>query len=182
MGIPILVKHLYFEKAPGILARQGTEERRNEGYGKLTRWCFLNTSTTCAVFIPSNHIKCDAKWCFFKRGYECCSFIMLLSRSIEKSHLYAKTSMALWRHQIETFSMLLAFCAGNSPMTGVFSAQRPVTQSIDVFFYRRLNKRLSEQSWGAWFEMPSLSFRRHSNEYLRFFQVAITRCRSCIKR
>ena len=34
---------------------------------------------------------------------------------------------------METFSALLAICAGNSPATGEFPAQRPVTQSFDVF-------------------------------------------------
>ena len=33
---------------------------------------------------------------------------------------------AWWRHQIETFSALLATCAGNSPVTGEFPVQRPV--------------------------------------------------------
>ena len=33
---------------------------------------------------------------------------------------------------METFSALLAFCAGSSPVTGEFPAQRPVTQSFDV--------------------------------------------------
>ena len=37
-----------------------------------------------------------------------------------------------WRHQMETFSVLLAFCAGNSPVTGEFPSQRPVTRSFDV--------------------------------------------------
>ena len=32
-----------------------------------------------------------------------------------------------WRHQMETFSALLAICAGNSPVPGDFPAQRPVT-------------------------------------------------------
>ena len=50
-----------------------------------------------------------------------------------------------WRHQIETFSALLAFCAWNSPVPGEFHAQRPVTQSFDVIFDLRLNKRLSKQ-------------------------------------
>ena len=31
-------------------------------------------------------------------------------------------------------SALLAICAGNSPVTGEFPAQRPVTRSFDVFF------------------------------------------------
>ena len=53
-----------------------------------------------------------------------------------------------WRHQMETFSALLAICAGNSPVTGEFPAQRPVTRSFDVFFDLGLNKRLSKQSWG----------------------------------
>ena len=51
-----------------------------------------------------------------------------------------------WRHQIETFFALLAICAGNSPATGEFPAQRPVTQGFDVFFDLRLNKQLSKQS------------------------------------
>ena len=53
--------------------------------------------------------------------------------------------IAWWRHQMETFSALLAFCAGNSPVPGEFHAQRPVTRSFDVTFDLRLNKRLSKQ-------------------------------------
>ena len=60
-----------------------------------------------------------------------------------------------WRHQMETFSALLAICAGNSPVPGEFPSQRPVTQSFDVFFDRRRIKRLNKQSWGWWFETLS---------------------------
>ena len=42
--------------------------------------------------------------------------------------------------------------------------QRPVTRSFDVFFDLRLNKRLSKQSWGWWFETPSFPLWRHSND------------------
>ena len=49
---------------------------------------------------------------------------------------------------METFSALLAICAGESTGPGEFPTQRPVTQSFDVFFDLRLNKRLSKQSWG----------------------------------
>ena len=71
--------------------------------------------------------------------------------------------LAWWRHQMETFSALLAICAGNSPVTGEFAAQRPVTRSFDVFFDLRLNKRLSKQSWGWWFETLSRPLWRHCN-------------------
>ena len=62
---------------------------------------------------------------------------------------------------METFSALLSICAGNSPVTGEFPTQRPVTWSFDVFFDLRLNKRLSKQSWGWWFETQSRSLWRH---------------------
>ena len=64
----------------------------------------------------------------------------------------------------------MAICAGNSPLTGEFPAQRPVTRSFDVFFDLRLNKRLSKQSWGWWFERLSCPLWRHSNV------VQITSC------
>ena len=49
-----------------------------------------------------------------------------------------------WRHQMETCSALLALCAGNSPVTGEFPSQRPVTRGFDAFFDLRLTKRLSK--------------------------------------
>ena len=47
---------------------------------------------------------------------------------------------------------------------GEFPTQRPVTQSFDVFFDLRLNKRLSKQPRGWWFETPSWSLWRQCNE------------------
>ena len=76
--------------------------------------------------------------------------------------------IAWWRHQMETFSALLALYAGNSPVPGEFPTQRPVTRSFDVFFDLRLNKRLSKQAWGWWFETPSRPLWRHRNENLRY--------------
>ena len=70
---------------------------------------------------------------------------------------------ARWRHQMETFSALLAICAGNLPVIGEFPAQRPVTRSFDVFFDLGLDKRLSQQSPGWWFETPSRPLWCHCN-------------------
>ena len=69
-----------------------------------------------------------------------------------------------WRHQIETFSALLAFCAGNSPVIGEFPAQRPVTRSLDVFFDQRLNQQLCKQWRRWWFETLPCSLWRHCND------------------
>ena len=66
------------------------------------------------------------------------------TKSIRCLHtLWDITHITWWRHQIETFSASLAICAGNSPVTGEFPAQRQVTRSIDVFFDLRPNKLLS---------------------------------------
>ena len=56
---------------------------------------------------------------------------------------------------------------------GEFLTQRPVTQSFDVFFDRRLNIRLSKQPWGWWFETPPWSLWRHCNVMLIFIQIRI---------
>ena len=94
-------------------------------------------------------------------------FFWLTKKLLKKSRLgwfgMAWRSMSWWRHQMETFSASLAICAGNSPITGEFPAQRPVTRKFDVFFDLRLNERLSKQSWGWWFETPSRPSWRRSN-------------------
>ena len=69
-----------------------------------------------------------------------------------------------WRHQMETFSALLAICAENSPVPGEFSTQRPVTRSFHVYFDLRPNKGLSKQLWGWWFETQSCPLWRHRND------------------
>ena len=63
-----------------------------------------------------------------------------------------------WRHQMETFTALLAIFAGNSPVTGEFPTQRPVTRSFDVFFDLRLNKQLSKNREAG-------DLRRHRAHY-----------------
>ena len=61
--------------------------------------------------------------------------------------LYCRCSKSFlwWRHQMETFSALLALCAGNSPVPGEFPSQRSVTRSFVVSFDLRLNKQSSKQ-------------------------------------
>ena len=80
-------------------------------------------------------------------------------------------AFAWWRHQMEKNSALLAICAGNSPVSGEFPAQRPVTRSFDVLFDLRPNKRLSKQLWGWWFETHSPPLWRHSNGHASMFTI-----------
>ena len=83
-----------------------------------------------------------------------------------------------WRHQMEKFSALLAFCAVNSK----FHAQRPVTRSFDVFFDLRLNQQMSKLECGTWYHHPR-SLQCVLSRNLRMFKVATWhyRCRHNLK-
>ena len=88
--------------------------------------------------------------------------------------------LAWWRHQMETFSALLAVCEENPTVTGEFPSQMQVTWSCDVFFDLRQNKRLSKQSWGWWFETPSRPLWRHCNGLLGYNILQYIERRMCL--
>ena len=71
--------------------------------------------------------------------------------------------MSWWLHQMETFSAQLALCAGNSSVPVNSPHKGQWRGALMFFFYLRLNKRLSKQPWGWWFETPSWSLWRHFN-------------------
>ena len=52
------------------------------------------------------------------------------------THLWCRSPW--WRREMETFSALLALWAGNSPVTGEFHAQRPVTRRVWYFLWSAL--------------------------------------------
>ena len=54
-------------------------------------------------------------------------------------HLWTIPCLTWWRHQMKTFSALLALCAQNSLIIGEFPSKRPVTRSFDVSFDMCLN-------------------------------------------
>ena len=56
-----------------------------------------------------------------------------------------------WRHQMETFSVLLVLCGIHRSRW--IHSQKPMTRTFDVFFGKQLIRR--------WFETPSRSLWRH---------------------
>ena len=101
------------------------------------------------------YVKCTMTYSFHPKPFNGCNYLPIGFRLMT----------TWWRRQMQTFSAWLAICAGNSPVPGEFPAQWPVTRSFDVFFDLRLNKRLSKQSWGWWFETLSCPLWRHCNEF-----------------
>ena len=69
-----------------------------------------------------------------------------------------------WKHFRFT-----GLCEGNPLVTRGFPQQGPVTQSFDIFFDQRPNKRLSKQSRRRWSETPSHSLWRRCKEARWFF-------------
>ena len=85
------------------------------------------------------------------------------------SFYYWDGNFSWWRHQMETFSALLAHCEGNPPVTGGFPSQRPETRSFHVFFDLRLNIRLNKQWRRRWFApSPSLWRQCHVVQRLQY--------------
>ena len=76
---------------------------------------------------------------------------------------------------MEIFSALLALCAGNSPVTGEFPAHKGQLRGALMFsLICALNKWLSKQLWGWWFETPSRSLWRQCNVYRTFMHLRCT--------
>ena len=71
------------------------------------------------------------------------AFWIVYSRSAAKSW---------WRHDMKTFSMLLALCVGNPPATLWFPSQRVSNAGIEVLLDMNINKLLNKQSNCHWFE------------------------------
>ena len=151
----------------------------------LALWCersflYIWSDDTFSPVIVKTHYN-DVTWmsrklsCFFDTFF----FQDNLKENI--NHVALLPLCPWWRHQMEAFSALLAICAGNSPVSGEFPTQKPVTRSFDVCFDLRPNKRLSKHSWGWWFETLSSPLWRHRNvgEICRW--IPLTKTQQCSK-
>ena len=98
---------------------------------RLTKCTSLIPEPTCywmSIFTWSKFVEINVHWSVYFTQIS----IDLRQMLVCLSHPYMDKS---WRrHQMETFTALLALGAGNSPVTSEYPAQRPVTRSFDVFY------------------------------------------------
>ena len=80
---------------------------------------------------------------------------------------------------METFSLLLVLCVGNSPVAGEIPSHKPVTRSFDVFFDLHLNKRLSKQLKHWWLSGVPDFFDR--NKILSGYDLSHYQVPHCIR-
>ena len=79
-----------------------------------------------------------------------------------RAHVFSSCHLMMTSSNGNIFRVTCPLC-GEFTGPGEFPTQRPLTRSFDVFFDLRLNKRLSKQPWGWWFETPSQSLWRQRN-------------------
>ena len=120
--------------------------------------CFINPKRAaichlwfCRYF--QMHFFCKKYWSFFSIqilmahadlvwvGYERTN----VSEALMKDNLQSKVHLKIMMTSSNRNIFRVTGCAGNSPVSDDFPAQRPVTRSFYVFFDLRLNKRLSKQ-------------------------------------
>ena len=117
-----------------------------------------------------------ALWDMEQVHFGVCEIVLLCCKQLDPTNIFVIARLLILHDDVikwKTFSVLLAICAGNSPvpgeLPGEFLAQRPVTRSFDAFFDLRLNKPLSKKWWGWWCETLSRPLWRHCNGYETLF-------------
>ena len=118
---------------------------------------------TCLWMIkfPWIHVRCQAISRSWSIANERLRTGLCFSELLSKCHIFPWWNLIymMTSSNGNIFRVTDPFC-GEFTGPVEFPTQRPVTQSVDVF-YLRLNKRLSKQPWGWWFDTPSwLSWRQ----------------------
>ena len=86
---------------------------------------------------------------------------ILLFSSRLKNMEYSHDDVIKWKH----FPRYWPFVRGIHRSRWIPHTKASDAESFDVFFDLRLNKWLSNQSWGWWFETLSCPLWRHRNAY-----------------
>ena len=134
---------------------------------------------------PTVYCRCDGEnsvdvildWLFWLEILECMlnriTFKIFIRVQLSKKVLVKVIVCMMTSSNGNIFRVTGPLC-GKFTGPGDFPTQRPVTRSFDVFFDLRLNKRLSKQPWGWWFEPPSWSLWRHRNVTSNIFKAGPT--------
>ena len=96
-----------------------------------------------------------------------CWFLICPRGSV--SHSYWSHSAVMMTSSNGNIFHVTGHLCGEFTGLGEFPTQRPVTRSFDAFFDLSLNKRLSKQLWGWWFETPPCPWWCHCNGELSLY-------------
>ena len=126
--------------------KQGTTKPRIMGYKVIVKirfaipycWKLLNQYLVVISLKAHHHQTCTTLYAKKSVNFQSDAMISTLNlvASILREMfrwdvlLLYRLINAWWRHQMETFSPLLAICAGNLPVSGKFPTQRPVSGAL----------------------------------------------------
>ena len=126
----------------------------------LRKLSYVKKCLAHLVFFILYQVKaCEAK----NVGYMCLQWVLRITRE----DWFVNNSWSCYYSIYNDGLLCLGFVAHDAVINskhfpefwhfvwGIHPSQRPVTWSCGIFFDLRLNKRLSIQSWGWWFEIPS---------------------------
>ena len=117
-------------------------------------WVHFLCGTTCSVFgfiCHTEFLDANGRLCFWAH------FQMDPVASDKYGQWYLCLSHDMMTSSNGNIFRVTGPLCGEFTGPGEIPAQRPVTRSLNVLFDLRPNKRLSQQSWGWWFETPSWS-------------------------
>ena len=101
------------------------------------------------VWAKTDHVGCGVRTCtpVYSEDYDI-MFPWAVYTVCNYGPMWVTTAIVVswWRHQMETFSALLALWEGNPPFTGGFPSQRPVTRSFE--FFSSATQQTVEQTTG----------------------------------
>ena len=142
----------------------------------------LNTVSPVEMIFSNNIFKCH----FLNENIRSSNWILLKSVPVGPINVkliliqvmdwWWKVSKPWLKQIMMTSSNWKIFCI-TGHLCGEFTSHReyPLTKANEVELVFSLigvlNKRLSKQSWGCWFEMPSHSLWRHCNEWPGFLMA-----------
>ena len=103
----------------------------------VIQWKYLIVLCYGKIVIPESLLKKMLAW---SKGFEEIPPINISNGNdavlLSVCQALSRFDKSWWRHQMETFSALLApFCVGNSPGTGEFPSQRPSDADIWCFLW-----------------------------------------------
>ena len=123
---------------------------------RMLAYCWLDTNGYISVKFYLKFKGFHTRKCMWKCYLQHCG------HCLSRFHFANKVLIMMTSSNGNIFRVTGPLC-GEFTGLGEFPTQRPVTRSFDVFFDLRLNKWLSKQWWGWWFETPSWSLWRQYN-------------------
>ena len=134
-------------------------------HGELSAIDLISLSLVEETWIKENILACAWALCSFanrmaKAVWSLC-FWLSVSRSRNIPSLNLHDDFIKWKHFLHNWPFVRGI-----HWSGWIPHTKARTRSFDVFYDLRLNKRLSKQPWGWWFETASWSLWCQCNGFL----------------